>query len=88
MRIALIVAGVVVALFLLDRVGGWILDWMIARRQLRPGGTTGVGNALLQVHSLFEPDKQHLLEAREAEEEEQSESGDPPTPGPTDDLER
>ena len=39
------------------------------------------GNALMRVEALFVPGREHVIEAIEREDEEQDESGDPPTPG-------
>ncbi|MDX1584539.1 MAG: hypothetical protein R3338_13165, partial [Thermoanaerobaculia bacterium] len=37
-----------------------------------------LGNAFLEVHSIFEPEKEIILEARQQETLEETESGDPP----------
>ncbi len=44
------------------------------------GKGSGVGNALLSVQSLIEPDKKDLLEARQEERAEEDDTGDPPDP--------
>jgi hypothetical protein len=54
--------------------------WIYWRRSESSGGT-GVGNALLEIQSLVEPNKEAVVEALKEEKVEQAESGDPPEPG-------
>ncbi len=56
---------------------GWIY---YKHRKASPGS---VGNALLQVQSIFEPGKEHVLEARLEDAVEEDASGDPPDAGGT-----
>ena len=42
---------------------------------------TAGGNALMRVEALFLPGREHVIEAKESEDEEQEESGDPPDTG-------
>ena len=39
------------------------------------------GNALMRVEALFLPEREHIVEARERDEAEQDEQGDPPETG-------
>ena len=52
--------------------------WIHYRKAGR-GGT--LGNALLEVHSILEPQQKHVVEERKRESAEERESGDPPNPG-------
>jgi len=45
----------------------------------KPSGSA-LGNAVLSVQSILEPDKKYVLEERQAERSERRESGDPPDP--------
>ncbi|MCU0253999.1 MAG: hypothetical protein MUE47_05610 [Acidobacteria bacterium] len=45
----------------------------------KPSGSA-LGNAALAVQAILEPDRQYVLEERQAEKTEQRESGDPPGP--------
>jgi hypothetical protein len=65
-----------VALYALHR----FLNWLTRDRprDYTRRGSAGLGNALLEVHSLLEPDRKNLLEAKLVEQVEESESGDPP----------
>jgi hypothetical protein len=67
--------------------------WLLARRDQRGytdaeyerdrEGGTAVGNAFLAVQSIFEPDKKHAVEVRQADLAEDVGSGAPPEPGPS-----
>jgi len=51
-------------------------DW---RQQGR--GSANVGNALLEIHSLLQPDRRHQVEEVRRSRLEEEESGDPPEAG-------
>ena len=52
----------------------------------QPSGSA-LGNAALAVQAILEPDRQYVLEERQAERTERRESGDPPDPEePVDDA--
>lgn len=72
-----------VALFALDRLALWAESrgWIYWRRSRRRG-SAGVGNALLEVHALLEPDRRAMVEAIRSEDEEveEDESGGPKDP--------
>lgn len=61
------------ALFAEDR--GWIYY------KHRRGSSGALGNALLQVHAVLEPSKQHVVDESVREQREDGESGDPPSGG-------
>ncbi len=80
--------GLLIALllFFLDRLLLWMerRGWIYYRKS-KDGGGSGVGNAFLEVQSLFEPNKKELLEIRREDKSEQDDSGAPPTPGEEED---
>ena len=84
--ILIILAGAAVAVFLLDRLLLWAerRGWIYYRKR-EPSGGTGVGNALLEIHSMLEPDKKAMIEVRE-EKREEDDSGAPPDPGGEDET--
>jgi hypothetical protein len=55
------------------RLRGWF-----AWRRRR--GTAGVGNALLAIHALLEPDRRHAVEERQRRPVEEDVAGEPPDP--------
>ena len=77
---AVVVAGIFV-LYCLHRLAlfaenkGWI--YYLHRKP----STSALGNAFLEVHSLIEPEKRELVEARRAEDVEEDEYGEPPQAG-------
>lgn len=77
------IAAAAAALFALDRLALWMESrgWVYWRRSRGRG--TGVGNALLEVHALLEPDRRAMVEAIRGEEEEveEDEAGGPKEPG-------
>ncbi len=81
MRVVLWIAGMAVALFLLDRAllraeaRGWIYY-----RKNKPSRSS-LGNAFLEVQKLVEPSKEAMVEIMKEEKKEQAESGDPPESG-------
>ena len=80
------IAAVTVAVFLLDQLMLWVerRGWIYYRKR-QPSGGSGVGNALLEVQSLIEPDKRAMIEVRE-EKREEDDSGAPPDPDEDDDT--
>ena len=75
------IAGIVVGLYLLDRAGLWMerRGWIYYRKSR--GMTTRAGNAFLELHSMLEPEKKHVVEMKKEEKKTQIPSGDPPTTG-------
>lgn len=79
MKPVIIAALVVLALVLLHLLATWAekRGWIYYRKG---SGSAGLGNAMLNVQSLIEPERQYIIEARE-ETAEESDSGDPPESG-------
>ena len=71
----------VVALWLLDRVLLWMESrgWIYWRRK-QPSASS-LGTAVLEVQSLLEPAKQHVVQVKREQRKEQAESGEPPEAG-------
>jgi hypothetical protein len=76
-------AAIVVALYALHRLASWAESrgWIRYRRGGGRGSSAALGNALLEVQTLIEPSKRHVLEEQCKERSESEESGDPPQPG-------
>jgi hypothetical protein len=79
------IVGIVLALLALDRLLLWFESkgWLYYRRT-GPRGGAAVYH-LMQMHSVFEPGIEEVIEAKVGEEKEEDESGDPPAPGHDDD---
>ena len=75
---AAVAAGTVYGL---HRLGLWMeaRGWIYYRK--KHGSSSGLGTAFLEIQSLFEPSKRHVLEVRRNEDSEDEDSGDPPKPG-------
>ncbi len=75
------VAGIALGLFLLDRLGLWMerQGWIYYRKSR--GMTTRAGNAFLELHSMLEPEKKHVIELKQEEKKAQTPTGDPPETG-------
>jgi hypothetical protein len=57
-----------------------LVIWILGK--LFPGkGHTAAGNALLRAEVFFNPSRKHVIEAKENEETEEDENGEPPEPG-------
>ena len=84
MVVVKIAGAVVIAAAVLYAVHRLAL-WMEARGSLyyrhRKPSSSALGNAFLEVQSLIDPSKRHVLAARCEERVEPSESGDPPGRG-------
>lgn len=76
-------AAAAAALVALDRLALWMerRGWIYWRR--RRGRGSGVGNALLDVHALLEPDRRAMVDAIRSEDEEVEKdgAGGPKDPG-------
>ena len=77
----LIIWGVAIAVvaFAVDRLLLWMesRNWIFYRRS--KGGPRGAIYHTLEMHSIFDPGIKHVHEIQVKEEEEEDESGDPPT---------
>ena len=73
----------VAAIYAVHRFACWSEDrgWIYYRKKSgRPGMTA---SAFLEIHSMMEPSKKHILEVMREEDDEQDETGDPPKAGRT-----
>lgn len=52
--------------------------WIYYRRTR--GRSSSTASAFLEIQSMLEPSRKHVLEARSEEKEEQDDAGDPPEP--------
>jgi hypothetical protein len=81
MTFALFIVAAVAALYGLHRLAlkaednGWI--YYLRRKP----SISALGNAFLEVQSLVEPEKQHLVEVSRAETVEEDDQGEPPETG-------
>jgi hypothetical protein len=71
--------AIAVAAFAVDRLFLWMesRNWIFYRRS--KGGPRGAIYHTLEMHSIFDPGIKHVHEIQVKEEEEEDESGDPPT---------
>ncbi len=85
------------ALLILLLLGAFLwVGWLMKRREQRwdsddwrRGGTSArVGNALLEVQSLLEPDRRHGLQERRRSKRDDEDSGDPPMARDESDVDR
>jgi len=76
LRTAILAGGVLLGLYLLDRVLLWAeaRGWIYYRRH--SGSRRSVGSGMLEVHALMEPEKRHVLELHEDERRPQDEEKD------------
>lgn len=77
MLLAPIIAGAVVGLYGVHRLALWAEDrgWICYLRK-QPSNYT-LGSAFLELHSLAQPDKKYVLEARRAQRKEEDDQGGP-----------
>jgi hypothetical protein len=64
----------------LHRLALWMeaRGWIYYRK--KHGSSGGLGAAFLEMQSLLEPSKRHVLEVKRNEDAEDDDSGDPPSP--------
>ena len=79
MRYALLGLAAVASLYCLHRLALWAerRGWIYYRKKHGSSGT--LSNAVLEVHSLFDPSKRYVVEEKTRDQVEDEESGDPPT---------
>ena len=72
---------VLAGLYLLDKIALWAegRGWIYYRKRQASSGT--LGNAFLEVMTIFDPGKRHIIEERVKKGPAAQESGDKPTPG-------
>jgi hypothetical protein len=75
MQIAFWIAGVVVVLLALDRLGLWAESkgWIYWRKVKRKGSG---GAALMTLNAVFDPSAHKAIEAREEQQQEDEDNGD------------
>ena len=76
-RYTMLALAVLAGLYLLHL----LLNWLTRDRpkDYTRRGSAGLGNALLEVHAMLEPDRANLKKARLEEQVEEERSGDPPS---------
>ncbi|MEQ1817014.1 MAG: hypothetical protein ABL871_00275 [Terricaulis sp.] len=76
--VALWIGGVVLALFLIDRVALWAEErgWIYWRR--KKAQTGALGSALMEMNVFINPSAQHVVAAKDAKKLEERENDDPP----------
>ncbi len=74
---------VLLALYCIDRIAVWAegRGWIFYRK--RHPESSSVGNAMLELQTILEPSKRHLIEERVKQGGESQESGDKPKSGAT-----
>lgn len=79
MRFAFWGLAAVAVLYCLHRLALWAerRGWIYYRK--KHGSSGALSNAVLEVHSLFDPSKRYVLEEKTRDQVEDEESGDPPT---------
>ncbi len=77
----LLLAAVTAALYALHRLGLWMetRGWIYYRH--KHGSSGSLGAAFLDVQSLLEPSKRHVIEISQRDESEADDAGGPPNPG-------
>ena len=75
---ALWIGGVVVTLFMIDRLALWAEErgWIYWRR--KKAQTGALGSALMEMNVITNPSAQHVIEAKGAKKLEERENDDPP----------
>ncbi len=78
---ALSCIAAVAGLYGLHRLGVWAegRGWIYYRKKHGSSGT--LLNAVLEVHSLFDPSKRYVLEEKNRDRAEEQDRDDPPTTG-------
>ena len=73
-----------VAVYLLNKLLLWMESrgWIYYRRHAP--SSSSLGAAALEVQTLVDPSKRHVIEAKQSQKKEQDDSGDPPKPGEMD----
>lgn len=76
MKVLLIVVGSILAFFVLDQLllAAERRGWIYWRKKSASPGTTA--SAMLEVQSMFEPGRAHVVEASRAEATEEDDEGD------------
>jgi len=83
MEVFLAVLTLIGLLYVLHRVALWAEGQGWVYYLNRKPSNSALGNAFLEIQSMIEPDKRHVVEARKEEAIEEDEQGDPPEAGST-----
>ncbi len=77
---ALLIMVALAALYGLHRLGTWAEErgWIYYRKKHGSSGT--LSTAVLEVQSLLEPSKRHVLQEKQRDQREEDAEGDPPVP--------
>jgi hypothetical protein len=77
-KITVVLILVILAFFLLDRLFLWMegKGWIYWRKRKASAGV--MGTALAELHSLVEPSKRNIVEAKREIREEKNREGNPP----------
>ena len=75
---ALWIGGVVVTLFMIDRLALWAEErgWIYWRR--KKAQTGAMSSMLMEINVITNPSAQHVIEAKDAKKLEERENDDPP----------
>ncbi len=70
----------IIIIFLLDSLATWMESngWIYWRKS--KGASSRLGNAFLEMQSMFEPGKKHVIEAKQEVKRKKTAAGGPPTP--------
>jgi hypothetical protein len=74
-----LLVGGVLAIYVFRRVALWMNRRGWIRWKMRRGTSSELGNAVLGVQSIFQPSFKQVQELRMEEEDEQDDSGEPPS---------
>jgi len=76
------ILAISIGLWLLDRLATWMEanGWIYWRKS--QGTSSRVGNAFLEIQSMFDPGKEHIIEAKQEEKYQKPAPGDPPPRDP------
>ena len=69
------------AIYTLHRLAGWMeaRGWIYYQKKRNSSGA--LGSAFLEIQSMLEPSKRHVLKEQRKESVEEADSGDPPAAG-------
>jgi hypothetical protein len=81
-KVGLLVTAALAVVYGLHRLGLWAERRGWIRYRLKRGSSGTLSSAFLEVHSLVEPSRRHVLEHVRRDTMESYESGEPPSPKP------
>lgn len=74
-------AALAAGLYGLHRFSVWAESRGRVKFRDRRGSSGALGSAFLELQSMLEPSKRHVVEERRKEDVDESDAGDPPIPG-------